>query len=269
LNDPLAWYLHYHEGWRVRVLDKPALSRIVGGAVADGAAVWYRTGDQVGAVETAHKAARDELAGLLVLGHTVAPFVQEFADRMVTLAGQGVSKLIQFDLPSTWAVKHVELTLPTHGHCRIDLGITTPHGPGQWDVKCAMTSDDYRTFLAKTEYEASWQLLHYNWAYGEAIGEPLTQYGVIYVPIEPKSQKPELFMYGVDPELMGVWLTSAQRVWAQMAEGEEKNANYLYSSFRFFGRYGRESHVDAVLKYKLDPGLMVQGYVKHPRKETR
>lgn len=88
LNDPLAWYLQYKEGWRTRVLDKPALSRIIGAAVADGAAVWYRTGDSVGAVNTAHKAVGDELASLRGLGHTVAPAVQDFADRAPQLAGQ-------------------------------------------------------------------------------------------------------------------------------------------------------------------------------------
>jgi len=44
----------------------------------------------------------------------------------------------------------------------------------------------------------------------------------------------------------------------------EMDDSALYSSFRFFGRYGKESHADAVLRYKLDPGLMVQGYVRHP-----
>lgn len=267
LDDPLKWYLTYHEGWRPRVLDKPAIARIIGAGVAAGAAMWYRSADQQGAIDAARKAVGTELAGLLALGHVVAPAVGELAGRAPTLAEQGVAKLTQFDLPSTWAVVDVERTLPDHGRCRIDVGVQTPHGPGVWDVKCTLASDDWKTFLARTEYEASWQLLHYVWSYGEVVGEPVTQYGVIYVPLEPKSQKPEMFTYGVDPELLSLWELSARNVWGLMEAEETGYKPAPHCSFRFFGRYGRDSHTDAVLKYKLDPTLMEQGYVKHPRKE--
>ena len=256
---------------------------MLGTAFADGAAVYHnalRDHAEVGeptvpafdetwikqAAAVAVQSAKDAKAEVLAREQTVYADQNEAWELLETRAAQAVFKYaLNFPFDPADIVAS-ELSLPNHGHARIDLVLNSLYGPMVVDLKTKLTLDiKYQAQLLR-EFEASWQMLHYTWAYGDLIGERVRRFAILLHVLEPKSRLPVLHPVVVTPELLQIWEQSARQVWRRM-EGIRTGTPVLMDplpacSFNFFSKFGREDWADAIAKCFLDESLLDANYIK-------
>ncbi|NGZ94911.1 MAG: hypothetical protein CV089_02050 [Nitrospira sp. WS110] len=164
-------------------------------------------------------------------------------------------------IPKTWTVSAIEATLAER--CRIDIGGTDQWGvPFYWDFKttgnCRATDENKR----RDEFECSWQMLHYAWAYGQAIGKDVHRFWVCYIILGPKL-KILCWDYAVDPETLAWWKQSAEYYWTLMEEAEKSGTNLTVPMCaEHFKKFGKCEYFDGCFRLKRDPNLMNQGYIR-------
>ena len=136
-------------------------------------------------------------------------------------------------------------------------------------VKLRLEKKDFARELDKFAY--SWQFMHYTWAAEKHYEEPVKDYFVMMVVLEPGFHI-LLEPYTVDPELLLLWEQSAEVCWAVMAamEGERQHLLellsrekplYPYHGFDWFTRWGRRPYTDAFLRHRLHDHLMKEEYI--------
>ena len=297
IRDETAWYLRYMMKRMPRTIGKKEIAGMLGTAFADGAATYHnglptlvhRPEDAGGgaygmaqqnlikkAAAVAVQSAKDSKAEVLAREQTVYSDQNEAWELLETRAAQAVFKYA-LNFPtigfSASDIVASELSLPNHGHARIDLVLNSLYGPMVVDLKSKLTLDiKYQAQLLR-EFEESWQMLHYTWAYGDLIGERVRRFAILLHVLEPKSRLPVLHPVVVTPELLQIWEQSARQVWRRM-EGIRTGTPVLMDplpacSFNFFSKFGREDWADAISKCFLDESLLDAAYIKEkPRAES-
>jgi hypothetical protein len=303
LRDPGMWYFRHVEKWRPKMIGKKEVAGILGSAIADGAAVFHNGLKAFGATlrlrehnkerlikdaaATAVQTVKDEKAKVKLIGQTVYDDQSEAWELLEKRAAEGVFKLALYNTFQPEDILDVELTLPDHGFCRIDLVVQTLLGPMVVDLKTSLSLDAKYVPLRLREYEEDWQFYHYAWAYqdylttrflesseeakhlGPGDAPQVRRFGILLLVLEPKSRLPRLHPIAINPELMALWHHSATQVWRlmdAMRKGEPITIDPRpWSTFNFYSKFGREDWADAFTKYFLDPGLLPAAYVKEPR----
>ena len=259
---------------------------MLGTAFADGAAAYHNGLSMVGspplpysqedlikkAAAVAVQSAKDSKAEVLAREQTVYADQNEAWELLETRAAQAIFKYA-LNFPtigfSASDIVASELSLPNHGYARIDLVVNSLYGPMVVDLKSKLTLDiKYQAQLLR-EFEESWQMLHYTWAYGDLIGERVRRFAILLHVLEPKSRLPVLHPVVVTPELLQIWEQSARQVWRRM-EGIRTGTPVLMDplpacSFNFFSKFGREDWADAISKCFLDEGLLDAAYIKESK----
>ena len=304
IRDPAAWYLSYVMKWRPRFIGKKELAGFLGSAFADGAAA-YHNGlsdsnldfDLPAQEVLLKKAAAVAIASVteskeqvVRLGQSVYEDQSESWELLEKRAAEMVFKYA-LNMPAHFHPSNIiasELTLPNHGHCRIDLVINTDTGPTVVDFKTSLSLDAKYQAMRLREYEADWQMYHYVWAYQDYLqancsqkaehgnpcqtDHPVRRFAILLLVLEPKSRLPVLHPVVVDPELMQIWVQSATQVWKAM-HGIRTGQPYTldpipWCSFNFFSKFGREDWADAIQKFHMDENLLSVSYVKEITKNA-
>ena len=307
LRDPGMWYFRHVEKWRPKTLGKKELAGMLGSAIADGTAVYHNglktshvgSGSTIPptpldmdvlikqAAATAVQTVKDEKAQVLRLGQSVYDDQSEAWELLEKRAAEGVFKHALHCPFQPQDILEVELTLPDHGYCRIDLVVQTPLGPMVVDLKTSLTLDVKYQSLRLREFEEDWQFYHYAWAYQDYLTKrylssseeaahlspgdapQVRRFAILLLVLEPKSRLPILHPIAVNPEIMALWLHSATQVWRlmdAMRKGEPITIDPRpWSTFNFYSKFGREDWADAFTKYFLDPGLLSAAYVKETK----
>ena len=283
------------------MIGKKEVAGMLGSAIADGVAVFHNglkalhvgSGSTISpapidrdtfiknAAATAIQTVKDEKARVLHIGQSVYDDQSEAWELLEKRAAEGVFKYALYCPFQPEDILEVELTLPDHGHCRIDLVVQTVLGPMVVDLKTSLTLDVKYETMRLREYEEDWQFFHYAWAYQDyldsrvagrfTLGEPaprVRRFGIYLLVLEPKSRLPLLHPIAINPEIMALWEHSATQVWRlmdAMRRGEPITIDPKpWSTFNFYSKFGREDWADAFTKYFLDPGLLPAAYVKEP-----
>ena len=304
LRDPAMWYFRHVERWRPKTIGKKELAGMLGSAIADGAAVFHNwmkattDGTPVTDRDTAIKRAaatavqtvKDEKAQVLHLGQSVYGDQSDAWELLEKRAAEGVFKhalhFSTFFQPQD--ILAVELTLPDHGYCRIDLTVNTVFGPMVVDLKTCLTLDVKYQALRLREYEEDLQFFHYAWAYqdyltkrylsssaeaahlGPGDAPQVRRFAILLLILEPRSRPPVLHPIAVNPETMRLFEHSVKVVWRIMyafkhGESVTLGPDDIWSTFNFYSKFGREDWADAFTKYFLDPGLLSAAYVKETK----
>ena len=281
LRDQAAWYLSYVMKWRPKFIGKKELAGFLGSAFADGAAVFHNGLKEIGdaprealikqAAAVAVASAKESKERVVTLGQSVYEDQAESWNLLEKRAAEMVFKYA-LNLPSQFHPSNIvaaELTLPNHGHCRIDLVIGTDTGPTVVDLKSKLTMDVRYQAMDLRKLETDWQMMHYAWAYGDLIQEPIRRFAILLLVLEPKSRLPVLHPVVVDPELLQIWVQSATQVWKAM-HGIRTGTPFTldpipWASFNFYSQFGREDWADAIQKFHLDENLLSTAYVKETR----
>ena len=282
IRDPAAWYLRSVMKWRPRFIGKKEVAGILGTAFADGVAAYHNglmgpsLDYQLPAEEAlikksaavAVQSAQEAKQRVILMGQSVYDDQEESWGLLEKRAAEIIFKYA-LNRPAIISPKSIigaEIVLPEHGWCRIDLGIRTELGPMPLDFKTKVTQDVKYQSMFLQENEASWQMLHYTWAFGAYTGETIRRYGIILVVLEPKSRLPLLHPVVVDPELMQIWVQSAKQVWRIM-DGMKRGVPVTvdptpWCSFVFRNKFGREDWADGIQKCFMDENLLRTHYVK-------
>jgi len=223
--------------------------------------------------EVADQARRD----LEALGAQVGEWDRAQAEATPRRAADAVTKMIERDLdgrglPHSWTIFDVERTLPDHGYARIDLGVHDGVRPAVLDWKVKLTLKDIYREKEIERYRHAGQQLHYNWAYGEALGiGPLPRHYIGLIVLEPRFNF-ELLTYEVSPEDHQKWLMSARRAWELMAQddnppaetpwGEPPPPRALRMAWTHADNYGPCEYYKACFEQHWDPELMKRDYVQ-------
>ena len=291
LRDPGMWYFRNIERWRPRFIGKKEVAGILGGAIADGAAVFHNwlkepgnPADEATAIKQAAAvavtAANDGKARVLNLGQSVYDDQAENWELLPKRAAEGVFKYC-LNFPPAWRTRVIEaeLSLPKQGYCRPDLVIGTDFGPAVVDLKTKLTLDIRYQARTLLEFSEDWQFFHYAWAYHDYLWSlapddppppPLRQFFVYLLVLEPKGRVPLAEPYSINPEIMALWAHSAKQVWKLM-DAIKRGVPYVvddprpWSTFNFYSKFGREDWADAFTKYFLDPGLLTAAYVQEKK----
>lgn len=259
LECPLKWHLSHK--WEQKVIGKPALSRIVGQALAQGIALYLtKTGDPL---EVVPVVATQALEGMLARGHRLDEREEPFARNLGQVCEKGMGKFIAANpLPPAWEIVEVETPLLEYGPCIPDLLVRINGGLCVLDWKVKRTLDTRYLQATLDDYRDSWQFSHYRWAVEEVKGEPVVQSITGLVILDPF--KVILDHSVPDPEIDQMWLTGAQRVWAQM-ELEESRQAHPWTAATHRTRYGRCDFWDACFTHRLHDELISMDYVRRER----
>lgn len=285
LRDPAAWYLRYVMRQSPKNIGKKEIAGFLGTAFADGAAAFHNglqtlqvaPGSTIPdslvkeAAVVAVESVKESKARVTNLGQSVYEDQSDNWNLLEKRAAEFVFKyVLNFPTIGYTASDIIasELTLPRHGYCRIDLVVNTTLGPMVLDFKTKLTLDIKYQAQTLREFEANWQMMHYAWAYGEIIGEPIRRFAILLHVLEPKSRLPVLHPVVIDPELMQMWVQSARQVWKIM-EGIRTGTSIQldpvpWCTFNFFSKFGREDWADAIQKCHLDENLLRTSYIKEP-----
>jgi len=144
------------------------------------------------------------------------------------------------------------------------------------DAKVKLRLEKKEVAKELEKYAYSWQFMHYAWAAAQHYEEPVTDYFVMLVVLEPGFHI-QLEHYTVNPELMLLWEQSAKSAWAVMAAmdgdptdlqdmtdtlpGENPRPLYPWHNWEFFTRFGRREFADAFLRHRCHSHLMVESYI--------
>lgn len=143
----------------------------------------------------------------------------------------------QDPLPPQWSVKDVELTLPNGGNCRLDLGLMTDLGPVVVDYKTRITNDDKWLLRDSVEWGESEQRFHYSHFYGEHVGQPVWQFVICLVIIEPRVRV-HWFPYQNHPGMIERWHRGRLMTWSRMDATLGMELGDIEMAARHASRYG-------------------------------
>lgn len=268
LKCPVARSLEYLDGWRPRVLGRRNLAALLGTGIHAGVAVYHMalkegaTPDVAAAQAHALVVLKTELEKLTTLGCVIRPEEQPYADSLQRRVEQGVARYVASDpiTKQSWQVRHVEQRLENFGGCTIDLGVSTALGLAIVDVKTRLTLDDRYRQKTRAEYGTDWQLRHYVWSYAQYMGQPVQDYFIILVTLEPFSV--EVWPYNITEEDMKTWECSSNIAWSLMEDLRSmpnmtwQNLTSCHTSF------GPCDYLKACHTYHYDEALMRRDYVK-------
>ena len=230
-------------------------------------------------VMSAGTAAIEELNDYLEAGCELSGDLADFQHSLPGLVMRGVRRYIdKAPIPKLWNLLFVEETIKEAGYCRPDLIFDLNGALGMADAKFKLRLDSRYKAQTIQEYLTSWQFYHYAWAAKLVQKRKCETMSLILVTLEPFEVKIETIP--VEEEKMKLWEQSAEMVWMIMnaVDGNTEplldhlnhvGAIYPWHTFKFFGRFGKESMSDAVLEYNLDPNVMRQGYVIVDRKARK
>lgn len=297
LRDPGMWYFRHVERWHPRFIGKKEVAGILGGAIADGVAVYHNglkadiesayakeaLAKQAAAV--AIESVKEGKARVHTLGQSVYEDQAQAWELLEKRAAEGVFKYVLYCPFKPEDILGVELSLPNHGYCRIDLVVDSHLGPMVVDLKTKLTLDIKYQAQTLREFEESWQMLHYVWAYqdhleataratGVGLGTVprMRRFAIILLVLEPKSRLPLVHPIVVNPELLALWHHSATQVWRLMDAMKRGVPVTIdprpWSTFNFYSKFGREDWADAFTKFFLDPGALPVGYIQEKKRES-
>ena len=262
MDCPASWWLRYHEGWVPRMLTKADIAKMLGSSFHKAIAHWRADPATSTPDNFAANYAREALAKAIVAGHCFHRDAESPKDALPDRVANLVARFIKEDpIPPDWRLGNAELILPNHGNAIVDQAVSLPTDQPtvlDYKVKDKLEARYYDKTVA--EYAHTWQMMHYAWAYGEHIGQPVTQYWICLVVASPTFSA-KLHQYYIDPELMELWVQSAQAVWRLMAD-IEAGAYYPWHNFHWHTRWGREPYADAFLRHRLHDHLLEADYVK-------
>jgi hypothetical protein len=243
LSCPVKRSLEYLDGWRPRGLGRKHLAMLLGTGIHAGAAYYHNAAKErtpcllAEAQNQAVVCVRSELKKYLDAGCVVRAEEQQYLDRLENRVAWGVRDYLKSDVIRIqgWEVLHVEQRLENYGGCTIDLGVRTPLGLAIADVKTKLTLDDRYRAKTRNEYSVDWQMRHYVWSYSQYMGQPVREYYIILVTLEPFSV--EVWPYSVTPEDISAWGQSADHVWELMVADEVSDLSWqnLTSCYTSFG----------------------------------
>lgn len=260
--------------WVPKVFAKRDLARYAGAAWAEGMAVLNR-GKLEGTTHPPALIAQTVLgaftASVGILREAGVQIEQQDIDDTCAMLLKTTEKYMADDplvLARGWTVHDVELQLPEHGKSRIDWGGHDPYNVlCQVDYKLKINLEQRWYDKTVAEYQHSWQMQHYCWAYGDYRGEHVSRYYICLVVMGPR-YRCTLHQYEIDPELTQAWHASALQKWADMAaQANKERVPDMAASHRT--PFGDCEYKRACLEYKLDEDLMQQHYVKLPKHDGR
>lgn len=128
-------------------------------------------------------------------------------------------------VPDDFVIIGVESPTGPEDTAYMDMCGTALGAPWVWDNKCKMYLEKRRLVYEAKEFETSWQMYHYAWAWGRTLQTPVVDY-YIYFAIFSPTPHVERFDYAVDPERMICWENTAKQIWARMEEAESVIMQY-------------------------------------------
>lgn len=291
IDCPAEWRLDRH-GWRRKAYDNKELAAILGDAFHLAHGEYYRAGapertDELveDLTQQARKKVVNELELLDSMGFECKLKSLDLRNALPLKAQTLVARWLRANkVPRDWDIVSVEHMLTDYGYCKLDL--TVRPKPVERlaildaKVKLRLEKKDFARELDKFAF--SWQFMHYTWAAQQHHEEPVKDYFVMMVVLEPGFHI-ELEHYTVDPELMQLWEQSAKACWAIMAaiEGDPHDllaltradepvtqALYPWHGFDWFTRWGRRPMTDAFLRHRLHDHLMREEYI-NVKEETK
>jgi len=279
---PAEWRLD-QAGWRSKMYGRKELASILGDAFHLAHAEYYRNG-AVPPIEGIREAyalqarlkAENELKALDTAGFECWPNDLDLRNALPLKAQTLVYRWLGDNkVPKEWQIVAVEHMLRDFGWCKIDL-LVRPYPMDRLavvDAKVKLRLEKKEINKELEKYAYSWQFMHYAWAAAQHYEEPVTDYFVMLVVLEPGFHI-QLEHYTVNPELMLLWEQSAKAAWAVMAamEGDgddlmtllhdhEEKPLYPWHGWDFFTRYGRREYTDAFLRHRLHDHLMKESYI--------
>lgn len=229
LKCPLYWRTR-RRGLSVRKQGKRDLSGILGTAFAAGVAAYNFSkregvectparvkdyGEIAASVVTQHLKEADN-AGLICTGLDVA-MRASLPDRARKL----LKVYADLDpIPTQWTVRDVELTLESAGRARLDLSCMSQLGPVVLDYKTKISYDEKWMDRDRDDWRDSEQRYHYSYFYGELVGEPVWQFAIILLILEPRPRI-HLLPWVNKPEALENWYRRRLMTWSRMEACEE------------------------------------------------
>ena len=271
-------------------LTRKEIGGIAGTAFAVGAEQYHKwlSGKPTGALEEdvskqwvmqAGAATVEELSDYTEAGCELSGDLADFRHSLPGLVMRGVRRYIdKAPIPKLWNILSVEETIREAGYCRPDLIFDLYDALGMADVKFKLRLDKRYKDQTILEYLNSWQFYHYAWAASLVHKRPCKTMTLILVTLEPFDV--DIKTVSIEEEKMKLWKESADTVWRIM-NAVDGNCEplmerirtvgdlYPWHTFKFWGKFGKESFSDAVLEYNLDPNSMKQGYVILDRKSRQ
>ena len=294
LECPAEWRLELR-GWQPRAYGNKQLAGILGDAFHLAHAEFYRNGGHTTAPETlaldlpqiARFNVEQQLHQLEKQRFECDLKALDLRNALPLKAQTLVTRWLQQNpVPKEWQIVAVEHMLKDYGYCKIDL-LVHPYPMDRLavldaKVKLRLEKKEFTKELEKFAY--SWQFMHYAWAAEQHYEEPVQDYFVMMVVLEPSFQI-VLEPYTINPELMQLWEQCARSAWAVMAamDGEPGDLDalvwrgddygpypqplYPYHTWEWFTRYGRREYTDAFLRHRLHDHLMRQDYINTKEEE--
>ncbi|KKL20317.1 hypothetical protein LCGC14_2456650 [marine sediment metagenome] len=273
---PILYQLKHIDKWVPNLYGKREISFAMGHAIGAGLDLFYRhtrlkeslplIEGEVRPIEdycvrVAMDAFEKSIQGCLDQGRTLNPKDEEVADQALGRVIRAMPRVLEQDpIPSDWTILGSEVPLPDHGYCRIDLPVRDPVNLAVLDIKTSLTLAKDKVHFRRREYTHNWQQMHYCWAYGDAMGEPVYRYHILQVVLEPKTLV-YFWPYSIHPENMAAWLVSARQTWKDIDDFHEGRRDPVQKPVHY-GKYGDCEMFDACLTHHYDEGLMRGDYIQ-------
>ncbi len=261
---PTKWWLT-REGWTPQAVYKNRIAAIAGQAFHAWAEQYYRSNRELVSPLVAQAAFDDGIVELQEQGHTI--YAEEELVQYPAVLEQGVKLYPKHDpIPKSWELLAFEAELGDGS--RLDLGGRNAYGrPFCLDFKTTMwcKPDDVQARLR--EYLYSWQCYHYAHRYGQHLGEPVTQFQIVFVVFRPVFQV-VMQTFEIESEVMEWWLRSASQYWTAMDRLKDEPLVQIPMDVEHYDKWGKCEFYDACFKYGRDPELMKAHYIQIERRKT-
>ena len=162
----------------------------------------------------------------------------------------------------------IEQALDEKGHTTPDLVTREPAGLTVTDWKYSAHIDPDRVRYRLENIDRTHQFLHYCWAVGKHLKEPVRQFRKVVIVGGPRIMVREA-TFTPTPAMLDQWLTGARQMWQDMSEmrAGERVAYQREAGCTMYGPKWPCTYTEACWTCHSDPDKMAQFYTRPSRAE--
>lgn len=243
---PLSWWLRYNSRYVPRTYNQKEIAGAVGSA--------FSTYQEY--IDKGHDAAleigREDLVRMLADLDATRELSERAVNYKMTAEGryEKFCELYQREpkIPRSWTMFDRERSFLEHGNCRVDSMYETSMGElGVLDFKTRGRIQANQRDKARRDFATSDQMYHYCWAASEVYGQPITQFSILILTLEPKPWI-DLWQYRVRDEFMKVWIAGRRQDWWDMDQIKAGNRTPTPASVHE-NKFGQCQYYDVCFKH--------------------